>query len=137
MRYNGTNPHLAPGALLAVPPPLAPAVAVTTTIGKKLLEALTAYGGYIVDDTASDSAAICMEAAVNDEMARVYNISMAYPGGLGRGPLYDDLVAIFQSLHVVTNNAPGAVGGGGTPNRPPAPPICGAGADRGRGQHER
>ena len=42
------------------------------------------------------------------------------------GAFFRDIVAIFQNLHAVTNNAPGNVGGGGAPLAPPAPPICGA-----------
>jgi hypothetical protein len=41
-------------------------------------------------------------------------------------PFFDDLLAIFRALNVVTNNGIGRVGGGGTPRRPPPPPICGA-----------
>ena len=37
---------------------------------------------------------------------------------------YWDLVHIFQQLGVVTNNSPDAIGGGGTPAAPIAPPIC-------------
>lgn len=55
--YNGTNPLVKPGALLAVPPGAAPAIraALRTAPGKTLLGALEAFGGYIVDDTAGDS----------------------------------------------------------------------------------
>jgi hypothetical protein len=41
-----------------------------------------------------------------------------------KGPLYDDLLRVFQALHIVTNNGPESVGGGGTPRKPPAPPLC-------------
>lgn len=67
LRYNGTNPHLVPGALLAIPTALAGSVNVTTTPGERIKQALTYYGGYLVDDTASDSAAICTEAVVLSE----------------------------------------------------------------------
>ena len=36
------------------------------------------------------------------------------------------MVRIFRGLHIVDNNSPGRVGGGGVPRRPSAPPICGA-----------
>lgn len=72
-----------------------------------------------------DSAAVCMEAAVNEEMRQVFNLSMAYPHGVSSGPLYNDLVAIFRALHVVDNNVQGNTGGGGQPRMPLAPPICG------------
>jgi len=86
--------------------------------GARLRDALTHYGGYVVDDTASDSAALCAEAGTNDEFAAQYNMSF----DTADGPWYDDLVLLFQALHIVTNNHPGSVGGGGTP----APPLCAA-----------
>ena len=62
---------MAPGALLAIPADVAPLVNVTTVVGAKFKQALIDYGGYIVDDTGGgDSTAVCMEAAVNDEMRR-------------------------------------------------------------------
>lgn len=106
----------------------------TTEVGERVREALTDYGGYIVDDTgAGNSAAICMEAQVNDEMRAEYGYAMTYPWGVapdseepGARDLYMDLLAIFQALSVVTNNGPDSVGGGGEPRVPPKPPICGA-----------
>lgn len=85
-----------------------------------------------------------MDAVVNSELRQYYNISRepachcrfslrlsalassvspavnAVPGQ----PFYNDLVAIFQALHIVTNNGVATIGGGGTPRRPPPPPIC-------------
>jgi len=53
--YNGSNPFLHPGSLLAIPPSNAARVAsqLATSIGHKLLAALTDYGAYVVDDTGS------------------------------------------------------------------------------------
>lgn len=130
--YGGTNPHVAPGSLLAIPADLAGSVNVTTVVGKKIKEALTNYGGYLVDDTgAGNSVAACMDAAVNDEMRHVFGYAMTYPEGVSPAAsdpgreLYSDLLNIFRSLHSVTNNAPGSVGGGGKPRVPHKPPICG------------
>ena len=55
LRYNGTNPFLAPGSLLAIPPADADSVRTATTPGEKIKQALVDYGGYLVDDTACDS----------------------------------------------------------------------------------
>ena len=57
--YNGSNPHLRPGALLAVPPALSAGIAtnISTPVAKRLLDALTDYGGYLDDNTASNSGA--------------------------------------------------------------------------------
>ena len=37
---------------------------------------------------------------------------------------YDDLLILFQALHVITNNRPDSVGGGGSPLTTLAPPFC-------------
>ena len=122
LAYNGSLPELAPGALLAIPPSVADSVRTTTDLGGKIKQALVDYGGYIVDDTASDSAAVIFEHAAEAEVGRLYNITLA----TSSGPWYADLLAIFQALHVVANNAAAAVGGGGRPRAPLAPPICGS-----------
>lgn len=36
-----------------------------------------------------------------------------------------DVKVIFESLNVITNNGPAAIGGGGTPRQPLAPPFIG------------
>jgi hypothetical protein len=133
--YGGLLPYLAEGSLLAIPSTVAPSVVVNTTAGAKIKAALTEYGGYISDGTGDGNgprdpeAAICMDAAVNDEMRRTFGYAMTYPTGVTNDPnfgkeLYMDLVAIFRSLHVVVNNLPESVGGGGTPCVPTRPPLC-------------
>ena len=105
----------------------------STVAGGKIKQALLDYGAYIVDDTGGgNSAAICMEAQVNDEMRENYGYAMTYPHGVsaavtdpGRA-LYADLLQLFRGLHAVSNNGPGAVGGGGAPRVATKPPICGA-----------
>lgn len=132
--YNGTLPYLHPGSLLAIPPAIANSTRqmLTTIPGQKLLDVLVDFGGYIVDDTGSEigGAAICMEHIVNDEIKNTYGYSIAIEDPLTKdGPgsaLFWDIVIIFQNLHVVVNNGPNSIGGGGVPRRPAPPPICGA-----------
>jgi hypothetical protein len=130
--YGGKNPHVAPGALLAIPLHVSDTLNMSTTVGMKIKEALTTYGGYIVDDTgAGNSVAVCMESKVNDEMRKTYGFAMTYPEGVTSARsdpghiLYEDLLLIFRSLHTVTNNGPQSIGGGGVPRKPKKPPICG------------
>ena len=72
------NSAIAEGSLLAIPAAAAASVQVTTAVGAKIKAALTDYGGYISDGTGDGNgrrdseAAICMEAAVNDEMRQAY-----------------------------------------------------------------
>ena len=81
--YTGTDPHVAPGALLAIPASAASGVKTTTVAGGKIKRALVEYGGYIVDDTGGgNSAAICMEADVNAEMRSAFGYAMTYPHGV-------------------------------------------------------
>ena len=131
--YSGNDPHVAPGALLALPADVGASIKTSTVVGRKIKQALIDYGGYIVDDTGNgNSVAICMESQVNDEMRKTYGFTMTYPHGVSNcstdpgKALYSDLLAIFQALHAVINNAPGSIGGGGKPRVPPKPPICGA-----------
>jgi len=126
--YNGTNPFIRPGALMAIPTVSTQTqraeIQLKTTIGRKLFAALRDYGGYLDDNTASNSGAFNVEAGVSDEVKTAYNgtsIGSIVPGD----PLYDDLLVIFQQLHVVANNGPASVGGGGRPMVPLAPPLCG------------
>ena len=54
------------------------ALNVSTEVGNRVKQALTDYGGYIVDDTggSGNTAAICLEATVNDEMREQYGYAM-------------------------------------------------------------
>lgn len=78
--YGGTDPNVVPGALLALDPTSASfaALNVSTEVGNRVKQALTDYGGYIVDDTggSGNTAAICLEATVNDEMREQYGYAM-------------------------------------------------------------
>lgn len=126
LQYNGSCAALKPGALLAIPPDAAPA-AMATEPGRRLGDALRAYGAYIVDDTASDSAALCMEQATLDDLRAAYSITVGAPAASAASAAFaSDLAELFRSLAVVANNANSTVGGGGTPGVPLAPPICGA-----------
>jgi len=132
-QYNGTNPLLKPGALLAIPPALLPIVRanMSTVPGRRLADALTDWGGYVVDDTGSRTGggAICFEHDVNAEVKATFGYSVAIEDPLSPtqgSPLYWDIVQLFRALSVVANNGPGTIGGGGTPRQPPPPPICGA-----------
>lgn len=127
LHYNGSVPGLQPGALLALPASAAQ-LPVATAPAALIRDALATYGAYLVDDTATDDAAICMEQSVSDALLADYGIHTqpnTRPGyNDNTTAFYNDLVSLFRSLHIVANNANGSAGGGGTPLAPPAPPIC-------------
>ena len=95
-----------------------------TEVGRRILVALTDFGGYLDDNTASDSGAFNVEGGgVIEEVKRAWHgldLQRAHDGE----PFYEDMRTTFRALHIVENNSPQAIGGGGTPRRPAAPPIC-------------
>jgi hypothetical protein len=77
--FKGTNEHIQPGSLLAVPPMLSAALEteLSSAPALKLLGALTEYGGYLVDDTGhSNRGTFVAEPAVVDEVNRLYGFPL-------------------------------------------------------------
>jgi len=84
----------------------------------------------VCDDTYSNFASVCTEHGVTDQFQTAYGYAFnSGPTGPGAA-WYADMLAIFQSLHVVINNRQSTVGGGGTPLQPPPPPICSIGVQQ-------
>lgn len=118
--YGGTNPKLVAGSLLAIPPDLTMAsLKLKTPAGKKLFRALQNYGAYIVDDAGWDGHYFSVEQGVPEEFRTKYGYN--FDGT--NGDFYNDMMSLFQALHIVDNNGPKSIGGGGTPRAPLAPPI--------------
>ena len=78
--FGGSNPHIQPGSLLAVPPALSAALEkqLSSMPALKLLSALTDFGGYLVDDTASNRGTFCAEPAVVKEVNKWYGFPLSY-----------------------------------------------------------
>jgi hypothetical protein len=125
-RYQGTEPKLEQGALLAIPPRHTVAsLGLATEPGAKLFEALQDFGAYIVDDTAGDFHAFSIERTALGEFEEVYGFPFdvrATSTGDAR-LFYDDLTAIIRALAVVDDNGEENVGGGGARRASPAPPF--------------
>lgn len=128
-RYQGENPALQMGSLLAIHPDVdleANELELETEAAKILAQALQDYGAYVVDDTAWDVYAIATEHSpegrVMDEFREVWGFPINAPTvnftAWGR-----DMKKIFINLYVVDNNGPGSIGGGGKPRVPLAPEI--------------
>ena len=126
--YGGTNPLLRPGALLGVPREDVPAVnaSLATPPARRLLEALSTFGGYIVDDTFWNATAVTAERGVREEFKAAYGFDMNTTAAAtgAAGLWYRDYLLLMRSLYVVVNNAPQTQGGGGEPLAPLPPPFC-------------
>lgn len=110
-RYQGTNPDLRMGSLLALPPSVNPAsLGISTEVGQRLFDALQNYGAYITDDSAWDATHIGVDA----EAMGTFTWGEAERG---------DMAKMVAALHVVANNGPNSIGGGGTPRRPLLPEL--------------
>ena len=109
-QYGGTNPALRMGALLALPPNT-DLSRITNPKALKLAIAMRDFGSYVVDDTAWDVHALNMDKKVAT--------SGEWP--VGDTAFHSQLQQVISQLAVVDNNAPGSIGGGGTPRAPLAP----------------
>jgi hypothetical protein len=118
--YRGNNPKLVMGALLAIPPSVTvTSLGLQTPAGRKLFHALQNYGGYVVDSTGWNAHALSVEKGVLEEFRTTYGYNFESTNGA----FYDDFMKLFQALHIVDNNGPNNIGGGGKPRVSLAPPI--------------
>lgn len=123
--YGGSTPELLNGSLLAIPPDATPeSLGIETEAGQKLFYAFQNYGAYVADNTGWDAHAIAVERGVKQEFKDAYGYSLE-----GRDTtFFDDYMRLFSSLHVVNNNSPDNIGGGGVPRVPLAPPLSTSGS---------
>jgi hypothetical protein len=111
------------GALLAIPPSIdLDKLQFETIPGRILAQAFRDYGAYIVDDTAWDVYAIVTEwgpdGRVVDEFEKKWGFSMKQSSK--ETPWSRDMDRIFMNLHIVVNNSPQNIGGGGKTRVPMA-----------------
>ncbi|MBC8008979.1 MAG: discoidin domain-containing protein [Burkholderiales bacterium] len=118
-RYQGTNPKLVMGTLLAIPPSATEAsLGLTTAWGGKFFRALQNYGAYLVDDTAFDTTLLNVEEGVNEEFTAAYGYSMR-----NSAAFRNELKKLIEALRIVDNNTPATIGGPGTRRAPLAAPL--------------
>jgi Phosphoesterase family/Carboxypeptidase regulatory-like domain len=130
-QYGGTNPALAPGALLALPQTMdINSLNLQTSAGRILATAFQNYGAYIGNDAGRSVNNIVTElspsGSVTAEFQAAWNFPFETTGVNGTDGWSHDIAAIFAALDIVNNNSPTSIGGGGTPLRPMAPPLQGA-----------
>lgn len=114
--YGGSNPYLRPGALLALKPDFN-VNGLRTEPGRIIARAFQDFGGYIGDDTSWNFWAIWT--AQDDTGSVESEFNALYPGitfrqTTGSTPFMLDMRDVFTALHIVNNNGPSNVGGGGT-----------------------
>lgn len=118
-QYQGSNPALVMGSLLAIPPNVtAESLGLTSKAGKKIFEVMQNYGAYVVDDSGWDYNYLCFER--NAEMEYEQLTGHQVHGDAG---LQADFAKIIAAVKVVDNSGSNSIGGGGTPRQPLAPPI--------------
>ena len=112
------NPNILMGSLFAIPPDVTEeSLELTSKPAKKLFYTLQHYGMYFVEDAAYDTWDIIVERDVEIEFEQTYGFSM------GSDTFEADVNKLMQALHIVVNNGPESIGGGGEPIAPLAPPF--------------
>ena len=118
--YGGVTNATRQGTLLAIPPSIANDLInkLQTEPGRIMLKALTDYGAYIVDDSGWDQQQFCIENGVEDEFKKNWGMEMTTGS-----PFANDMIMISKYFHVVNNNGPESIGGGGELRQPLPPDI--------------
>jgi hypothetical protein len=145
--YLGTDPRVLPGALYALPPSLdISLMGFETEPGRQLAWTMQNYGAYHHDCTPAQTCALGVEVGPAGDFRRQFRTDWGFPmerhptldanirhlredytgwdDGRNTGPWIRDLDRIVTNLHVITNNGPASIGGGGTPRQPLAPPFA-------------
>jgi hypothetical protein len=84
------------------------------------------YGAYIVDDTYAPGFALNVEDGPDGSVRKQFKEDWGFELEQklqGNTPWVRDIQKLVVALHVVDNNRPTSVGGGGKPNQPLAPAI--------------
>ncbi len=114
------------GALLALPPWMdLDSLGFETEPARIMAEAFRDYGAYVVDGTGWTVYALITEwspgGRVLDEFEEAWGFSLKEREK--DTPWGRDMDRIFLNLHVIDNNGPDSIGGGGTPRAPLAPEL--------------
>ncbi|MDF5721580.1 MAG: hypothetical protein PUP91_14085 [Rhizonema sp. PD37] len=118
-QYQGSNPALVMGSLLAIPPNVtAQSLGLTSKVGQKIFQAMQNYGAYIVDDSGWDYNYLCVEQSAEVEYSTVTGHDL-----YNDAAVQADFTKIIANVKVVNNNGANSIGGGGSPRQPLPPPI--------------
>ena len=127
--YNGSNPRLKPGALLAVPLGTLPSLqaALATAPARQLAWTLANYGGLLCDDTYADRMTFNAEHGFDAMFFGSWGFPfVTWPSDKrpGASVWLADLLRLWRALKIVDSNSEALPGGGGAPLQPPPPPFC-------------
>lgn len=122
-----SHPSMKMGSLLAIPPwTNINALGLETAPARQLAWTLQNYGAYIVDDTYAPgfflNAEVGPDGSVPAQFKADYGFEMEQKVQ-GNKPWMRDIQRLAKALHVVDNNSPSSIGGGGTPRQSLAPQI--------------
>lgn len=122
-----SNSEMKMGALLAIPPSTNLAgLGLETAPARQLAWTLQNYGAYIVDDTYAPgfflNTEVSPDGSVPAQFKADWGFAMEQKVQFAT-PWVRDMQRLSRALHVVTNNSPTSIGGGGTPRQPLAPAI--------------
>jgi hypothetical protein len=126
---DNTNTAMKMGSLLAILPSVnINNIGLETEPGRQIAWTLQNYGGYVVDTTGGAAFGLSAEVGFHgsklDEFFADYGLSMNARVGHNQDSAWGrDMQRIRPLLHVVNNNSPTSVGGGGAPRQPVAPPF--------------
>jgi hypothetical protein len=121
------NTAMKMGALLGIPATInLGSFRLETKPASQLAWTLQNYGAYIVDDTDSPGFAFSAETGPQGSFGRQFAADYGFPFAQrvqDNTPWTRDMQRIVRALHVVANNSPTSIGGGGESLQPLAPPI--------------
>jgi hypothetical protein len=125
--YTGTEPEAKIGCLRALPPDLDIALLeLETEPGRKIAWTLQNYGAYQVEEVPWRRVMMVAEEGpagnVMDRFREDWGYDFVSQDKEGN-PWVRDILKILAHLHIVTNNGPESIGGGGTPLQPLAPEL--------------
>ena len=123
----GVSTAMKMGALLAIPGTLdIQSLGLETDAARLLAWTLQNYGAYIVDSSGGPGYNIATEEGPNGSFLAQFEADWKFKFA-GRvffnTPWVRDIQRLFSNLHVVSNNGPESIGGGGTPRQPLAVPF--------------
>ncbi len=123
--YNGDNPEALQGCLRAIPADVdLESLGLETETGKKIAWTLQNYGAYQVEGVPWARMMIAVEEGPAGDVAKEFKEDWGYDmvtQDKEGNPWFRDMIKIMKELHIVSNNGPESIGGGGEPLQPLAP----------------